>query len=101
MRAVLWGAAAVVAMVLLVAFVAFELSRVEGPSNRMTSDVQEVRSPRLRSNPVDEIRAFEHEKRARLNSYGWVDREQGVAHVPIERAMQMLSSPHSSNPEAR
>lgn len=26
----------------------------------------------------------------RLDSYGWVDRDAGVAHIPIERAMQMI-----------
>ncbi len=26
----------------------------------------------------------------RLNSYGWVDRENGVVHIPLERAMQLL-----------
>jgi hypothetical protein len=25
---------------------------------------------------------------ARLNGYGWIDRAKGVAHVPIERAME-------------
>ena len=39
---------------------------------------------------------IEHEERglsqrrgeeARLHAYGWVDRQRGVAHIPIERAM--------------
>jgi hypothetical protein len=25
-----------------------------------------------------------------LNSYGWVDQKAGVAHIPIERAMELL-----------
>ena len=29
---------------------------------------------------------------ARLNGYGWIDRAKGVAHVPIERAMEAVSS---------
>jgi hypothetical protein len=28
----------------------------------------------------------------RLNSYGWVDREAGVAHIPVDEAMKMLVS---------
>ncbi|WP_263262299.1 hypothetical protein [Pseudomonas sp. RIT-PI-S] len=28
--------------------------------------------------------------RAKLQGYGWVPGEQGVAHIPIERAMQLL-----------
>jgi hypothetical protein len=26
----------------------------------------------------------------RLNSYGWIDKERGVAHVPVDVAMQLL-----------
>jgi hypothetical protein len=29
---------------------------------------------------------------ARLNGYGWVDRNKGIAHVPIERAMDAVAS---------
>lgn len=28
---------------------------------------------------------------AQLNSYDWVDREQGIARIPIERAMDLLA----------
>jgi hypothetical protein len=28
------------------------------------------------------------ERATRLNGYGWIDRARGVAHVPIERAME-------------
>jgi hypothetical protein len=31
------------------------------------------------------------EHNARLNGYGWVDREKGVVHVPIERAMEAVA----------
>jgi hypothetical protein len=29
-------------------------------------------------------------RRAKLGSYGWVDREKGVVHLPIERAMELV-----------
>ncbi|MCB0080775.1 MAG: hypothetical protein KDE47_07600, partial [Caldilineaceae bacterium] len=29
---------------------------------------------------------------AQLTSYGWIDKEQGVAHIPIERAITLLAS---------
>jgi len=28
---------------------------------------------------------------AKLNGYGWVDQEKGIAHVPIERAMDAIA----------
>ena len=37
---------------------------------------------------LDRLRAAENE---RLERYGWVDRDRGVAHIPIERAMKLLS----------
>ena len=30
-------------------------------------------------------------QRKRLGSYGWVDREKGLIHMPIERAMQLVA----------
>ena len=32
------------------------------------------------------------EHSARLNGYGWVDRDKGVAHVPIEQAMDAVAN---------
>lgn len=32
------------------------------------------------------------EAQARLKSYGWVDREKGLAHIPIRRAMELLAA---------
>ena len=31
------------------------------------------------------------EHAAKLNGYGWIDRSKGVAHVPIERAMEAVA----------
>ncbi len=31
---------------------------------------------------------WRQERAARLNGYGWIDRAKGLAHVPIERAME-------------
>lgn len=32
------------------------------------------------------------ERAAHLNGYGWVDRSKGIAHVPIERAMDAVAT---------
>jgi hypothetical protein len=47
--------------------------------------------PRLQVSPqadMDAMRAREHEL---LHSYGWVDREKGVARIPIDRAMEIMA----------
>lgn len=30
------------------------------------------------------------EERIRLHRYGWIDRDGGIAHIPVERAMELL-----------
>ncbi|MBN1991112.1 MAG: hypothetical protein JW953_00295 [Anaerolineae bacterium] len=53
-------------------------------------------APRLQPNPIEQtnmaqqlelLRATEE---ARLSTYGWVDRQAGVVHIPIERAMELV-----------
>ncbi|HUK66482.1 MAG TPA: hypothetical protein VLV17_06605 [Anaeromyxobacteraceae bacterium] len=34
--------------------------------------------------------AFREEAERRLNSTGWVDRQKGIVHIPIDRAMDMV-----------
>ena len=31
------------------------------------------------------------EENAILNNYGWIDRSAGIARIPIERAMELMS----------
>lgn len=47
-------------------------------------------APRLQSHPFAEYDALRARHEARLASYGWVDESAGVAHIPIEEAMEML-----------
>lgn len=46
--------------------------------------------PRLQPKPEVDLQRYLDEENAELNSYGWVDRQAGVVHIPIERAMQLL-----------
>lgn len=50
-----------------------------------------VEGPQLQSAPRVELAAFQREKRARLENYGWIDRDAGRVHIPIERAMQLMA----------
>jgi hypothetical protein len=49
-----------------------------------------VAGPRLQATPERDLPAFRDEKVRLLHEYGWVDRSQGVVHIPIERAMALL-----------
>jgi hypothetical protein len=37
------------------------------------------------------LHRWKAEHAARLNGYGWVDRSKGIAHVPIEQAMESIA----------
>lgn len=88
-RAILWGGLAVLMMVLLVALAARLLTSANGPARAGPTDTSHDRPGLLQSDPVAERSAYLQAKQARLGSYGWIDREHGIAHIPIERAMQL------------
>jgi hypothetical protein len=47
--------------------------------------------PRLEGDERTEIRDFRLQEEKTLNSYGWVNQQAGVVHIPIERAMQLVA----------
>lgn len=47
-------------------------------------------SPRLETQPVEQLRALRAEENEALTTYGWVDESAGIARVPIERGMELL-----------
>jgi hypothetical protein len=46
-------------------------------------------APMLETNERGQFRDFLMNQENQLNSYGWVDEKAGVAHIPIERAMEL------------
>ncbi len=52
---------------------------------------REFPEPRLEDNERTEINDIRYREEETLNSYGWVDQSQGVARIPIDRAMQLLA----------
>jgi hypothetical protein len=46
--------------------------------------------PMLEVNERGQFRQFLLQQENQLNSYGWVDEKARVAHIPIERAMELL-----------
>jgi hypothetical protein len=51
----------------------------------------EIAGPRLQSTAMADRLRFEAGKRRRLESFGWVDRSRGIAHIPIDLAMRLLA----------
>jgi hypothetical protein len=47
-------------------------------------------APMLETNERDQLHEFLLNQEDQLNSYGWVNKDAGVAHIPIERAMDLI-----------
>lgn len=47
-------------------------------------------SPRLQDNPQQELQDLRAKQKALLEGYGWVNKEAGVARIPIEEAMRIV-----------
>jgi hypothetical protein len=48
-------------------------------------------APRLQTNPIHDLEAMRAGEDAVLNSYGWVDQKNGIARIPISRAIDLLA----------
>jgi len=51
----------------------------------------EFPEPRLEDNERTELAPFRYQEEQVLNSYGWVDQNAGVAHLPIAKAMALVA----------
>ena len=47
--------------------------------------------PELNPDQSADLRKLRERHEKMLSSYGWVDEEQGVAHIPIDRAIEVLT----------
>ena len=47
-------------------------------------------SPRFQENPQQDLQELRAKQKALLEGYGWVNKEAGVARIPIEEAMKMV-----------
>lgn len=52
--------------------------------------------PRLQVNAPMDLKRMREREDALLNSYGWADRSNGMARIPIERAMEIMAQRSSS-----
>ena len=48
-------------------------------------------APNLQVAPASDIEQLHAAENMRLNTYGWVDKEQGVVRIPIEKAMEIVA----------
>jgi hypothetical protein len=48
-------------------------------------------APRLENDPAADLARLRREEDDKLSSYGWIDREQGVVRIPVDRAIEILA----------
>lgn len=85
--------AMVIASLLLVALIYHWMA------NRVLAPSAEAPVPALNRWPVDQPRQLQdlHEKEDKqLNNYKWLDQPQGIARIPINRAMELLVEQQSA-----
>jgi hypothetical protein len=46
--------------------------------------------PRLQAEPEQDLARLRQQQEEAVDSYGWVDRNRGVVHIPVARAMDLL-----------
>jgi hypothetical protein len=68
-----------------------EESKLQGQRPPLFALDVDVPAPHLQGNPAAELSRLKAQSLDRLNTYGWVNREAGIAHIPIERAMDILA----------
>ncbi|HKW79990.1 MAG TPA: hypothetical protein VJQ49_03175 [Casimicrobiaceae bacterium] len=94
-RRILWTAAGLAAMLVVVALAAWAVLSLLGSGRQPDTSISpaatsRMPTPRLQSSPSRDLRALREEKQAMLNEYRWLDRKAGVVQIPIARAMELL-----------
>ena len=69
---------------------------VIGPSPR-TSDYEEARAKKR----MEKLKALHEESQKELTTYAWVDKNKGVARIPIDRAMEVTVADLAQKKPAR
>src|SRR5438067_11487716 len=109
LRAVRRGALAIVGGIVFAALAAWFLLRELGPAANTPPLAPPLAhpessfspAPRLQPAPQPERAAYFAEKARQTGSYGWVDREAGIARIPLEEAMRLLAThPSAASPAA-
>jgi hypothetical protein len=94
-RAIRRGALAIVGGIAFAVAGSWWLLRVLGPTANTAPPPATIPAPRLQPAPQNERAAYFAEKARHLESYGWVDRKAGIAHIPLDEAMRLMAAQKS------
>jgi hypothetical protein len=66
--------------------------KTEAPGALKQAVEHQFPAPTLQKSPQADLERFEIEQRKALSGYGWVDRQMGLVHIPIEEAMRIVAT---------
>lgn len=99
-RAILIVGAIIAGTIVLVAVIArllvtgLAVHQAKAPAGAFIQAPTTAPTPTLQPHPTQEINAFRAEKTQVLSSYGWVDKQGGIARIPVDRAIAILAAQH-------
>ncbi|MGH6834832.1 MAG: hypothetical protein ACREC9_04610 [Methylocella sp.] len=85
------GAAAVPASAVILALIALWLYPGATTDRTLHLPLPQYPNPQLLPDPRADMARFYREEMQRLNSTGWVDKADGIAHIPITEAMRIIA----------
>ena|ERR1043166_1390555 len=78
----------------------FHEAQVSGPAISYPQGREPVPRPRFWVTPTEQLKAMRTEEDKILQSYGWTDKQKGIARIPIEQAMELLAEKDSGHKAA-
>ena len=91
-RAIRIGAIVIACGILFALVAAFFLLRARGPAVNTPTQSFRAPAPLLQAAPQVERSQYFAEKARLTGSYGWVDRQAGIARIPVEEAMRVMAA---------
>jgi hypothetical protein len=75
--------------------------RLDAPVHPLAPAQETPPPPLLQEHPGRDLAQYEQSVRQQLDSYGWIDKPQGIVHIPIERAIELTAERGLPAREAR
>lgn len=72
-------------------FYVFQQRQVSAFGTGPTPTAIQPPEPRLQVDPAKDLQEVRATQEAQLNSYGWVNKNAGIIHMPIDQAMQIIA----------
>ena len=82
------------------------MNQAQGPTSMVLQETVLPPEPMIQRDPEGELRAMREQEARILDDYRWVDKDAGVARIPIDRAMKVvlergLLTPKPTGPPAQ